>query len=162
MSVSLWESLDTTLEATALAALGSAGSYTTLVVRRVIVGESVDVDKETLPVVLVRGISGRGEFVGHDHLAAYSYPYILAGYVEGTGATAEAAYRAAKRNAQEMLVRLRGVVKGAGLYDAAGADGERPTRVSLDREYLELRGPVSGKVLGIAVVTFTVESEVQG
>lgn len=155
-----WGAFDDALVAAVTTDLAAGGLYDSLEIEEAFVGEFVNIDRVTLPVVMVRGVTAEGRTEIHGDGQAhgeYTYPYLLVAYT-----TAES-YQEAKRDGQEFIVRLRKIVARRSLYSVQGDDGEKPTLIEPGGEFLELRGrqgQSEGRTLAVAAVEFTVKTEV--
>lgn len=157
--ISWWEAFDSHLEAAVIEEMTASGDYDDLHVEEVIVGESINVDRTPLPAVLIQCNANEGEaathFDGEPH-AEHTYPYLLVAYVTAGD------YRTVRRDAQEMMGRLRRIALRSSLYSVTGWDGEKTTDVALGREFLEARGrqgTAEGRAWGIAALELKVTTE---
>ncbi len=139
--MSLWADIDAYLQTQLLAELGSAGSYTTQVVKQVIVDDIMDFTGATkldnYPIVLVRSSTASqapGPHGGGSARVENIYDYQLVGVLKATGQAQ------CKRDVQELRRRLREFLKTrlalGGLMSAD--DGERVQKVTWGRSLLEV------------------------
>ena len=121
MSACLWNDIDAALVSAVTADMTDAGDYADdgLLVETVLLGETVDPDEHTLPLVLIRGMEaqysedgphGDGEI--HIDTITYAYDLVAVARIEPTNdeTVAETIGRA-KAAATELLRRLREVVR---------------------------------------------------
>lgn len=158
MSACLWDDIDECLRAAALADMGSAGSYTTLVVAaaNIHVGEYWDVDHWQMPALAIIGLNAgqpvmgpHGDGVAHIEQA---YPYTLVGLATADTLALALSYAKELRRRWRELLRTRYALDGL-----TATDGETVIKSTLNESYVEVLGPHQGKYLGAAYqdVTFT-------
>jgi hypothetical protein len=139
--MSLWADIDTYLAAELLAELGSAGSYTTQVVKQVVVDDLIDFEKAiklgNYPSVIVRSSTASqapGPHGGGSARVENTYEYSIVGVLKATGQAQ------CKRDVQELRRRLREFLKTrlalGGLMSTD--DGERVQKVTWGRSLLEV------------------------
>lgn len=136
MSACLWNDIDAALVAAITADMTDAGDYADdgLLVETVLLGETVDPDEHTLPLVLIRGMDaqysedgphGDGEI--HIDTITYAYDLIAIARIEpAVDETVTDVTARAKAAATELLRRLREVVRSrvALGITAPATDGE--------------------------------------
>lgn len=136
MSDCLWNDIDAALVAAVTADMTDAGDYADdgLLVETVLLGETVNPDDHTLPLVLIRGMDaqysedgphGDGEI--HIDTITYAYDLIAIARIEpATDETVTAVTGRAKAATTELLRRLREVVRSRVALDitAPATDGE--------------------------------------
>ena len=139
--MSLWADIDDYLRTELIAELGSGGTYTTQIVKQVIVDDIMDFTGATkldnYPVVLVRSSTASqapGPHGGGSARVENTYDYQLVGVLKATGQAQ------CKRDVQEMRRRLREFLRTrlalGGLTSTD--DGERVQKVTWGRSLLEV------------------------
>ena len=162
MSDVLWTDIDNYLLTNILADMGSAGSYATLIVNEVLLSSEFKEDTYNPPTVII--FSNRAKPIaqgphgdGSVHIWT-DYPYLLMGVDDR-----QTSYATAKANAQELMQRLREVVRSR---FALGGLSSGISETVYDTTIQELRTEVlgssstGGKFTGVGLVSFTVRSEV--
>lgn len=160
--MSLWADIDAYLQTQLLAELGSAGSYTTQVVKQVIVDDIMDFTGATkadnYPLVIVRSSTANqapGAHGGGVVNVENSYDYQLVGVLKATGQAQ------CKRDVQEMRRRLREFLRTRLALGALTAtDGERVQRITWGRSLLEVwaNEKQPGTYFGVTAMEFKVLS----
>lgn len=141
MSVCLWADIDDYLK-TAITADMGPGTYGSLEIATVLVGETLTPEHHTKPIALIRGMEAEiadGESGPHSggeiHFDRIIYPYELIFIAEaGTDAAAKAAGQELWRRGREML-RSRYALGGL-----ASTDGEHVISATPTGGKLEIRG----------------------
>lgn len=135
MSACLWNDIDTALIAAITADMTDDGDYEDLLVATVLLGDTVNPDQHTLPLVLIRGTEAQysedgphGD--GEIHIDTITYPYELIAIARVEPAVDETVTSVtgrAKAAATELLRRLREVVRSRVTLGitAPATDGER-------------------------------------
>jgi len=160
--MSLWADIDEYLRTELMAELGSGGSYTTQVVKQVIVDDIMDFTGATkadnYPLVIVRSSSATqapGAHGGGVVNVENSYDYSLVAVLKATGQAQ------CKRDAQEMRRRLREFLRTRLALGALTAeDGERVQKVTWGRSLLEVwaNEKQPGTFFGVTAMEFKVLS----
>lgn len=161
--MSLWADIDTYLAAELLAELGSAGSYTTQVVKQVVIDDLIDFEKAiklgNYPSVIVRSSTASqapGPHGGGGARVENTYDYSLVAICQSTGQAQ------CKRDVQELRRRLREFLRTrlalGGLMSAD--DGERVQKVTWGRSLLEVwsNPQMPGTFFGVTAMEFKVLS----
>ena len=157
----LWADMDNYLIANIDADMGLGSSYTTLQVNEVVLSDTFKPAEYNPPSVIifsndVRPIEQGPHGDGTIHIWS-EYPYFIA-----TVDAPQTDYATAKANAQELVQRLREVVRSryalGGLTSTVG-EFVYETQVS-DMRVEVLGGEVGGKFQGVGVLAFLVRSEV--
>ena len=161
--MSLWAGIDEYLQTQLIAELGSGGSYTSQVVRQVILDDIMDFTGATrldnYPVVLVRSSTATqapGPHGGGSARVENTYDYQLVGVLKATGQAQ------CKRDVQEMRRRLREFIRTrlalGGLMSTD--DGERVQKVTWGRSLLEVwaNEKQPGTYFGVTALEFKVIS----
>ncbi len=159
--MSLWADIDEYLQTQLIAELGSGGSYTSQVVRQVILDDIMDFTGATrldnYPVVLVRSSTATqapGPHGGGSAKVENTYDYQLVGVLKATGQAQ------CKRDVQEMRRRLREFLRTrlalGGLTSTD--DGERVQKVTWGRSLLEVwaNEKQPGTFFGVTALEFKV------
>jgi hypothetical protein len=159
--MSLWADIDEYLQTQLIAELGSGGSYTSQVVRQVILDDIMDFTGATrldnYPVVLVRSSTATqapGPHGGGSARVENTYDYQLVGVLKATGQAQ------CKRDVQEMRRRLREFLRTrlalGGLTSTD--DGERVQKVTWGRSLLEVwaNEKQPGTFFGVTAMEFKV------
>lgn len=159
--MSLWADIDTYLATELLAELGSGGSYTSQVVRQVILDDIMDFTGATkldnYPVVLVRSSTATqapGPHGGGSAKVENTYDYQIVGVLKASGQAQ------CKRDVQEMRRRLREFLRTrlalGGLTSTD--DGERVQKVTWGRSLLEVwaNEKQPGTFFGVTALEFKV------
>lgn len=160
--MSLWADIDTYLATEVLAEMGSAGAYSTLKVRQVLVDDLMGPDEaaklDAYPIVLVRshkatqqpGAHGGGR-VNVENI--YEYVMIAVSISDGM--------RKAKQDAQELRRRMREFLRTRlSLGGLTSADGEHVQKLNWLDSHLEVWQQPDGNnvFLAIAGIGFNVQS----
>jgi len=161
--MSLWADIDTYLATELLAELGSAGNYTSQVVKQVIVDDIMDFTGATkadnYPLVIVRSSTASqapGPHGGGSARVENTYEYSIVGVLKATGQAQ------CKRDVQELRRRLREFLKTrlalGGLMSTD--DGERVQKVTWGRSLLEVwaNEKQPGTYFGVTAMEFKVIS----
>ena len=162
--MSLWADIDDYLRTELIAELGASGTYTTQVVKRVLVDEimgptEVFASQDPFPLVIVRSSTASqapGPHGGGSARVENTYEYNLVAVVKATGQTQ------CKRDVQEMRRRLREFLKTrlalGGLMSTD--DGERVQKVTWGRSILEVwaNEKQPGTYFGVTAMEFKVIS----
>lgn len=119
MSACLWNDIDTALTNAITADMTDDGDYEDLLIQTILLGETVNPDQHTLPLVLIRGMEAQysedgphGD--GEIHIDTITYPYdlIAIARIEPTAnETVTSVTGRAKAAATELLRRLRECVR---------------------------------------------------
>jgi len=161
--MSLWADIDDYLRTELIAELGADGSYTTQVVKQVIVDDIMDFTGATAannyPLVIVRSSTATqapGPHGGGSARVENTYEYSIVGVLKATGQAQ------CKRDVQELRRRLREFLKTrlalGGLMSTD--DGERVQKVTLGRSLLEVwaNEKQPGTYFGVTALEFKVIS----
>lgn len=161
--MSLWADIDEYLRTELVAELGSGGSYTTQVVKQVLIDDLLGFDGATkldnYPVVLVRSSTATQQPGPHGNGVVHvenSYDYQLVAVLKATGQAQ------CKRDTQEMRRRLREFLRTrlalSGL--TSEDDGERVQKVTWGRSSLEVwaNEKQPGTFFGVTAMEFKVLS----
>lgn len=160
--MALWSDIDTYLETQLLAELGRGGTYTTLVVRQVLVDDLMGFDDviklAAFPAVLVRShhaSQAPGPHGGGVINVENTYDYSLVAIIKSEG------QRKAKQDVQEMRGRLRDFLKvRLSLGGLTATDGERVRKTEWGRSDIEVwaNGNQPGAFYGVVAMDFKVLS----
>ena len=161
--MSLWADIDDYLRTELIAELGSAGNYTSQVVKQVIVDDIMDFTGATkadnYPLVIVRSSTATqapGPHGGGSARVENTYDYSLVAVLKSTGQAQ------CKRDVQEMRRRLREFIRTrlalGGLMSTD--DGERVQKVTWGRSLLEVwaNEKQPGTYFGVTALEFKVIS----
>lgn len=161
--MSLWADIDDYLRTELIAELGSAGNYTSQVVKQVIVDDIMDFTGATktdnYPLVIVRSSTATqapGPHGGGSARVENTYDYSIVGVLKATGQAQ------CKRDVQEMRRRLREFIRTrlalGGLMSTD--DGERVQKVTWGRSLLEVwaNEKQPGTYFGVTALEFKVIS----